>query len=112
MKPNTILKPSNPFTAAQMTAALASAPKTTVVDADSPATTTADWQGAVVSHSYAELKQNLAKKRMGRPVSDKTKVQVAIRFDQDILAAFKATGRGWQTRLNDLLRKHLDEVHS
>jgi len=40
------------------------------------------------------------------------KQAAALRLDADILNAFKATGRGWQTRLNDLLRKHLDEVHS
>lgn len=111
MKPKSILNVSKPFGTAQMAAALTSAPDMPVPDNDAPTTTAATWHDAFVSHSYAELKENLAKKRMGRPLSDNTKVQVAIRFDQDILAAFKATGRGWQTRINDLLRKHLDEVH-
>ncbi|MDR0311226.1 MAG: BrnA antitoxin family protein [Acidobacteriota bacterium] len=39
-----------------------------------------------------------------------TKVQTAIRFDADVLTALRATGRGWQTRVNnvmrDWLRKH------
>jgi uncharacterized protein (DUF4415 family) len=111
MKPKSILNVSKPFGTAQMAAALASAPDMPVPDNDAPTTTAATWHDAFVSHSYAKLKENLAKKRMGRPLSDNTKVQVAIRFDQDILAAFKATGRGWQTRINDLLRKYLDEVH-
>lgn len=93
-----------------MAAALANAPESTVFDNDSPETHAADWQEAIISHSYAQFKEGIAKKRLGRPLSSTPKVQVAIRFDQDILAAFKATGRGWQTRLNDLLRKHLDEV--
>ncbi|WP_200843440.1 BrnA antitoxin family protein [Pantoea sp. 18069] len=31
-----------------------------------------------------------------------------IRFDQDVLAALKATGKGWQTRANDLLRADIE----
>ena len=33
-----------------------------------------------------------------------TKRQVTLRLDADILAKFRATGRGWQTRINDALR--------
>jgi len=36
-----------------------------------------------------------------------TKAQVAIRLDRDVLGALKATGRGWQTRVNDLLRREM-----
>jgi uncharacterized protein (DUF4415 family) len=32
-----------------------------------------------------------------------------IRFDLDVLAAFKATGKGWQTRMNEALREWLKE---
>ena len=32
-----------------------------------------------------------------------------VRFDLDILAAFKATGKGWQTRMNDTLREWLKD---
>lgn len=108
MKPKSTSAASKPFTKAQMAAALENAPETTLTD---NATAEADWAEAMVSKSYSELKQGLAKKRMGRPLADKPKVQVAIRFDQDILATFKATGKGWQTRLNDLLRKHLHEIN-
>ena len=34
-----------------------------------------------------------------------TKVPVYIRLDADIVAHFRQGGRGWQTRLNDALRK-------
>ena len=34
-----------------------------------------------------------------------TKEQVTIRLDADITAHFRARGRGWQTRLNDALRR-------
>jgi hypothetical protein len=35
------------------------------------------------------------------------KVFTGIRLDADIVAAFKATGRGWQTRMNAALRDRL-----
>jgi len=38
-----------------------------------------------------------------------TKVSTTVRFDADVLAAFKAGGRGWQTRMNDALKEWLSE---
>lgn len=34
-----------------------------------------------------------------------TKEAVTIRLDHDVLAKFRATGPGWQTRINELLRR-------
>ena len=34
-----------------------------------------------------------------------TKEKVTVRLDADIVAHFRSTGRGWQTRLNEALRK-------
>jgi len=50
--------------------------------------------------------------KRGRPKSERTKVATTIRFDEDVLAAFKASGRGWQTRMNDALREWLREHHA
>ena len=47
--------------------------------------------------------------RRGRPTGS-TKISTTIRFDADVIAALKATGKGWQTKANDVLRKHLDEI--
>jgi uncharacterized protein (DUF4415 family) len=33
------------------------------------------------------------------------KQQVTLRLDQDVLETFRATGAGWQGRINDALRK-------
>lgn len=46
-------------------------------------------------------------KRMGRPPLDTPKVPVTIRYDQDVIEAFRATGDGWQTRMNAALREWL-----
>jgi uncharacterized protein (DUF4415 family) len=38
------------------------------------------------------------------PQKAPTKVQVALRLDRDIVERLRASGEGWQTRLNELLR--------
>ena len=43
----------------------------------------------------------------GRPKSATTKEPVKIRLDADVLAALRASGDGWQTRINDTLRASL-----
>ncbi len=45
--------------------------------------------------------------RRGRPKAQKTKLLLAVRYDADIVQAFKATGAGWQTRMNAALREWL-----
>lgn len=41
----------------------------------------------------------------GRPAGSGTKVATNIRLDRDLVEAFKDTGDGWQTRMNDALRE-------
>lgn len=45
--------------------------------------------------------------RRGRPKAEVTKTPIKLRLDPDIIEAFKACGRGWQTRMNDALRDWL-----
>ena len=45
--------------------------------------------------------------RRGRPKSAATKQQISVRLDPDVLAALRAAGPGWQSRINDLLRHAL-----
>ena len=42
--------------------------------------------------------------RRGRPPSVARKVSTTIRLDADLLAVLKASGPGWQTRINDAVR--------
>lgn len=43
--------------------------------------------------------------RRGRPKSDNPKQPVSLRLDRDLVDWFKDTGEGWQTRINNELRK-------
>jgi uncharacterized protein (DUF4415 family) len=46
----------------------------------------------------------------GRPRGS-NKEQVAIRFDKDVLDGLRATGKGWQTRVNEVMREWV-ETHA
>lgn len=54
--------------------------------------------------SKQEMKQL---RRVGRPKSASPKVALTVRYDADIIDAFKAGGDGWQTRMNHALRDWL-----
>jgi uncharacterized protein (DUF4415 family) len=43
--------------------------------------------------------------RRGRPRSEAPKKAVNLRLDQDVLERFRAGGPGWQSRMNQALRK-------
>ncbi len=45
--------------------------------------------------------------RRGRPKSAKPKVPTTLRLDADVLEGFRATGAGWQSRINETLRRAL-----
>ena len=49
--------------------------------------------------------------RMGRPpLGEAAKKQVTLRLDGDIIEAFRAGGAGWQSRINEALRKSLPNL--
>lgn len=43
----------------------------------------------------------------GRPRKEITKAAVNIRLSPDVVEAFRATGRGWQTRIDEALKDWL-----
>ena len=45
--------------------------------------------------------------KRGRPRASKPKVSTTLRLDADVMAAFRAEGEGWQTRINAALREWL-----
>ena len=60
---------------------------------DAPDLSTPYWVGKV------------AQARRGRPKAGVTKVSITVRLDPDVLATFRKTGKGWQGRINEALRK-------
>jgi uncharacterized protein (DUF4415 family) len=55
---------------------------------------------------FAEAFPALAEtiRKGGRPRSDRPKLAVSIRLDQEVVERFKAAGPGWQSRVNEALR--------
>ena len=45
--------------------------------------------------------------RRGRPPSASRKEQVTLRLDPVVLKEFRATGPGWQTKINLVLKRHV-----
>ena len=61
-------------------------------DPNDAAAVTAYWQQANI------------KRGRGRPAAAVKRPTLNMRIDADVLEAFKATGQGWQTRINAALR--------
>ena len=69
------------------------------VDPDEAPELTKDW------FESADLYDGATLVRRGRPKSAAPKQVTSIRLDADVLDHYRATGRGWQTRINQTLRK-------
>ena len=54
--------------------------------------------------AFPDLAASIERAR-GRPKLDNPKQVVSIRLDPDVIAKFKATGKGWQSRINDILKR-------
>lgn len=64
----------------------------------------AHWEGATIRQNGVVTSQV---RRRG-PAKLPTKKQVAIRFDADVLEGLRASGKGWQTRVNSVMRAWLE----
>ncbi len=74
-------------------------------DPDAPEATDEQLaQAKPFTEAFPSLAEAMRKNVGGRPKADNPKVAVSLRLDQDIVAQFKASGPGWQTRMNDALR--------
>lgn len=92
-----------------------STPNPYLIDDENPEWTAEDFKNArpgreVLYEIFSkETASAMLAKKTGRPLGSGVKESQNIRLDRDILAAFKATGKGWQTRMNNALREWLKE---
>ncbi|WP_322325857.1 BrnA antitoxin family protein [Cypionkella sp.] len=54
---------------------------------------------------YWAAKFAAARVQRGRPKSTAPKISTTLRLDPEVLEAFKSSGPGWQSRMNEALRK-------
>lgn len=93
--PKTITKPTDTDWERVKREAAADAPiddQTGPYDPNDTAAVSAYWQQATVTRGR------------GRPAVAVKRPTLNMRVDADVLDAFKATGPGWQTRINAVLR--------
>jgi uncharacterized protein (DUF4415 family) len=74
-------------------------------DPDAPkATNEQIAQAKPFGEVFPALTDAMHKNAGGRTKAENPKVVVSLRLDQDVVARFKASGPGWQTRMNSALR--------
>ncbi|MFN4205274.1 MAG: BrnA antitoxin family protein [Agrobacterium albertimagni] len=74
-------------------------------DPDNPEITEEELKGF---RPFREVFPDLAEaidRKLGRPKVESPKKAISIRLDQEVIDRFKATGDGWQSRMNEALRK-------
>ncbi len=86
------LKPNHIFVTDEEDAAITAA---AMADPDAIPLTDREW--------------GVAKKQaiMGRPKAQVTKERITIRLSSEVVAKFRATGAGWQTRIDAALKEYL-----
>lgn len=87
-----------------------------LTDHDNPAWTTAEVSMArpareVLPELFGRDAAASMLRPRGRPPATTVKERATIRLSPDVMAAFKGSGKGWQTRMNDALKDWL-ETHS
>lgn len=55
------------------------------------------------------LEMNREAKRRGRPKAEVTKERITIRLSPEVVQSFRATGDGWQTRVDAALKDWLKD---
>lgn len=74
-------------------------------ETDSPEATDEELaQAKPFAEAFPELAESIRRAR-GRPPVEKPRQQISIRLDPDVVEKFKATGKGWQSRINEVLKQ-------
>ena len=90
-------------------------PNPHLIDEENPEWTTEDFKKArpakeVLHEIFSkEVADEMLTKKPGRQLGSGIKESQTIRFDREVLDAFRSTGKGWQTRMNEALKEWLEE---
>ncbi len=88
-------------------------PNPELVDEENPEWTKADFARARPAAEFlreqfgAEAAAILLKPKRGRPPKPVTKRAIHIRLSPEVVEYFRSTGQGWQTRVDQILKKHV-----
>jgi uncharacterized protein (DUF4415 family) len=75
-----------------------------LIDDENPEWTKQDFDRAVPFLALPEeLREKLSSLRRRGPQKEPTKERITIRLSRDVVERFRATGDGWQTRVDEVL---------
>lgn len=83
-------------------------PTPELIDDENPEWTEKDFKRAV---PFSGLSETLQAKLRGRPKATVTKERITIRLSPEVVERFRASGDGWQTRVDAALKDWL-KTHS
>jgi uncharacterized protein (DUF4415 family) len=83
-------------------------------DDENPEWTRKDFERArpalsVIGEVFGAEAAQAIMRRRGRPRKASPKVNQTLRLDADVVEAYRRQGRGWQTRVNAVLRAHMND---
>ena len=61
----------------------------------------------VIAEAFGEQAAESLRRGRGRPPKADKKIMQNLRLDPDVLEAFQREGKGWQTRINEVLRQNM-----
>ena len=85
--------------------------KSTEPDDDIPEMTSAHFAVAKRMRDVMPEVVEAFKRSRGRPKVELPKTRVSLRLDPEVVAAYRATGKGWQKRINDILARAVSRGH-
>ncbi len=62
-------------------------------------------KAALLAKAFPDLMGHTPVKEATKPHREGNKKLLSLRLDTDVIAKFRATGKGWQSRINEALRK-------
>ena len=81
-------------------------------DDENPEWTEEDFRNArpaleVIAEVFGQDMADFLRRGRGRPPKADKKINQTLRLDADVLEAFRQNGKGWQARINTVLREHV-----
>ncbi len=64
---------------------------------------------ALIGEIFGPEAAEAVAQRRGRPRKATPKINQTLRLDADVVDAYRRQGRGWQTRINAVLRAHMND---
>ena len=84
------------------------------IDGENPEWTQKDFEQArpalpLIGAVFGPEAAQAVARRRGRPRKTSPKINQTLRLDAEVVESYRRQGRGWQTRINAVLRSHMND---